>query len=115
MRILLDENMARGVVRALTAAVHDVVSVAGVAQGEDDAAILAMERREERVLITFDKDFGDLTRSLGVTHKSGVILLRLPAMKSPALGAFLVSALASRSDWLGCYCVIERDRVRIRR
>ena len=114
MRIFLDENMARGVARALSAAGHDVISAAGFASGADDQEIWAIARRENRVLITFDKDFGDLTRSFGVTPTSGVILLRVPAMKSANLGAFLVKTIASRSDWIGSYCVIEPNRVRIR-
>ena len=44
--VLLDENMPRGMAEGLTAAGHDVLSVATAGSGIDDRAVLALARRE---------------------------------------------------------------------
>ena len=78
MRLLADENLPGPVVRALRAAGHDVVWVREACRGARDPAIIADAEASGRVLITFDKDFGELIYSHGVKNLTGVILLRFP-------------------------------------
>ena len=59
MRFLADENFPGPAVRALEASGHDVVWVRLVAPGAADAQVLARASREARILLTFDKDFGE--------------------------------------------------------
>jgi predicted nuclease of predicted toxin-antitoxin system len=60
MKFIADESCDFVVVRALQAAGHDVVAVARVMRGADDQAVIDYAGREERVLLTEDKDFGQL-------------------------------------------------------
>lgn len=60
MRFLVDESCDFAVVRALRGASHDVVAVVEVARGAKDAAVLTLSRGEGRILLTEDKDFGQL-------------------------------------------------------
>ena len=60
MRFLANENFPGDAVAALKAAGHDIVWVRTVAPGSEDKDILAWAEREARVLLTFDKDFGEL-------------------------------------------------------
>ena len=59
MRFLADENCPRAAVAALEVAGHDVAWVRLAAPGAD-ADVLAAAARKGRVLLTFDKDFGEL-------------------------------------------------------
>jgi hypothetical protein len=62
MRFLANENFPGAAVKALVAAGHDVVWVRIAAPGTTDPDVLAWAAREERILLTFDKDFGELAR-----------------------------------------------------
>jgi uncharacterized protein DUF5615 len=60
MRFLADENLPRVLVSALSAAGHDVEWVKTAGPGTGDAEVLAWAVRDRRILVTFDKDFGEL-------------------------------------------------------
>jgi len=113
MHILADENFPGDAVAALRERGHDVLWVRTEAPGISDREVLARAQAEDRVVITFDKDFGELAFRFGLPATSGVILLRLVA-QSPATVARLASAaLEMRADWAGHFSVIEEDRVRM--
>ncbi len=60
MRFLANENFPLAAVEALRNAGHDVASVTTDAPGSIDESILQRSVTERRVLLTFDKDFGEL-------------------------------------------------------
>jgi predicted nuclease of predicted toxin-antitoxin system len=63
VRWLADECVAAPLVNSLRAAGHDVTYVAEVAASLGDTDVIALAMRENRVLLTEDKDFGDLVFS----------------------------------------------------
>ena len=60
MRFLADESCDFSVVRILRADGHDVVAITEALPGSDDAMVVDLARREQRILITEDKDFCQL-------------------------------------------------------
>ena len=76
MRILADENIDRQIVAWLRGQGHDVVETAIAAPEAPDADLIAMSRREGRILMTFDRDIGRLVQSDAAPHP-GVVYLRL--------------------------------------
>lgn len=76
MRFLVDECTGPLVARSLREQGHDVLSVYEDARGIDDDSVIAMAQRENRILITNDKDFGEKVYREHRPHH-GVILLRL--------------------------------------
>ena len=60
MRFLANENVAGDAVFALREKGHDVVWIRTDTPGSNDEDILTRAVAEERILITFDKDFGEL-------------------------------------------------------
>jgi predicted nuclease of predicted toxin-antitoxin system len=60
MRILANENVSSTVIQILRDHGHDVLSVKESLRGEKDPAILARAQAEERLVVTHDKDFGEL-------------------------------------------------------
>lgn len=115
MRFLTDENVPRVVVVALEAAGHDVAWVAAVDPSASDTNVLARAIRENRILLTFDKDFSELAAATVLPSSCGVVLLRLPAPKSEDAGRGLAQRIGLRDDWAGHFSVIEPARVRMRR
>lgn len=66
-----------------------------------------------RVLVTHDKDFGELIYKHGVRNLTGVILLRLPDASRSEI-AFLVPAIiGGRDDWEGHFSVVRRSNIRM--
>jgi predicted nuclease of predicted toxin-antitoxin system len=62
MRFLADESCDAALVRALRAARHGVISIAQTSAGVADRVVLELAMTGERVLLTRDKDFGELVR-----------------------------------------------------
>ena len=97
----------------LTRAWHDVLWCRSDMAGAKDRDVLARGVAENRILVTFDKDFGELVFHSGLPASSGIILFRIP-MASPAYVAQKVlDVLESRSDWAGTFSVVEQDRLRM--
>lgn len=114
MRFLADENFPGAAVVALAAAGHDVVWARNVAPGASDSEVLARVVREERILLTFDKDFGELARGSALPRTCGIILLRAPMPRPADAGQRLAELVLARDDWAGCFSVIEPGRIRMR-
>lgn len=114
-RWLCDENIPRALVQALERLGYDVAWIGTIAPGSSDAAVLDRAKREQRVLLTFDKDFGELAARSNLHAASGVVLLRLPAHPHAANADAIAAAIAVRGDWPGHFSVIEPGRLRMRR
>src|SRR5690348_4387868 len=78
MRFLADESCDFSVVRALRSAEHDVVAIAEVSPRADDDDVRERAVRDERILVTEDKDFGQLVYA-SMRRTGGVIFIRFPA------------------------------------
>jgi len=76
MRFLVDECTGTSVVACLRRAGHDTVAVADVMPKADDKDILDYAVTEGRVVVTNDKDFGEMVFRSKRLHQ-GVVLLRL--------------------------------------
>jgi predicted nuclease of predicted toxin-antitoxin system len=113
MRILADENFPGDAVTALRERGHDVLWVRTEAPGISDREVLALPQTEDRIVITFDKDFGELSFRFGLPATSGTILFRLAAGSSSSVARLALAVLEMRTDWAGHFSVIEEDRVRM--
>ena len=113
MRFLVDENLPLPVVEALRRQGHDAAWVRTDAPGSADEQAPARATTEGHVLVTADKDFGDLVFGAGLGVGSGVILLRLRGSLE-ARTAALVAAAEARDDWTGVFAVVTDGGVRAR-
>jgi predicted nuclease of predicted toxin-antitoxin system len=74
MRFLFDENVDLRLVAFLTNLGHDVSSIVSrPLRGCPDDAVLALATEEKRILLTNDRDFGELVFRQQLPH-SGVLL-----------------------------------------
>ncbi len=85
-----------------------------MAPGSSDAEVLSLAASEQRILLTFDKDFGELARASALPSACGVILLRVPQHSAADIGQRLARLIQSRGDWAGHFSVIEPERIRMR-
>ena len=115
MTFLADEGVDRQIVDRLRLDGHQVAYVAEMSPGIADEAVLADSRNSASVLITADKDFGEL---IFRNHQAdaGVMLIRLLGL-SPAIKATLVStAIREHAEELpGSFAVLTAGSIRIRR
>ncbi len=115
MRYLADESVERQIVDALRVAGHEVDQIAELAPGSTDSDVLARANRQSAVLITEDKDFGELVFR-GRQPNPGVVLLRLSGLTRQRKIAIAVQVFADRAaDFAGAFTVVTDTGVRIRR
>ncbi|HWQ70026.1 MAG TPA: DUF5615 family PIN-like protein [Patescibacteria group bacterium] len=117
MRFLADMGISMSTVRALRQQGHEVVHLREEGLGRlPDAAILAKARQEQRIVLTFDLDFGDLL-ALGGHEFPSVIIFRLHNEIPSFITITLLNVLAQRAQVLleGAIMIVEDTRYRIRR
>ena len=81
-------------------------------RGASDDAILARAVKERRVLVTFDRDFGELVFAKGKEASCGVTLLRVKPTSPDFVASFIVAVLTRKIEWAGGFSVVTEDRVR---
>lgn len=113
MKVLLDTCIWGGAKNDLVSAGHDVIWTGNWEKDPGDEEILAYAKRENRVLVTLDKDFGELAVVFDLPHSGIVRLVNLSAKEQ---GQFCLNALKRYGDVLleGAIVTVERDRIRIR-
>jgi predicted nuclease of predicted toxin-antitoxin system len=115
VRWLADECVAAPLVAFLRLGDHDVLYVAESAVGLSDADVISLALRERRLLLTEDKDFGDLVFRRERTVP-GVVLMRIGPEKLELKTVRLAAAIERYGEELfGHYVVIEEGRFRSRR
>lgn len=85
MRILANENLPSRLIEALRAREHDVVWARTEMPGASDRAMVARAQKEGRIIITQDKDFGELAFRLGLLGPCGIVLVRVSPLGPEAL------------------------------
>jgi Domain of unknown function (DUF5615) len=114
VKVLANENFPQAAILALRRAGHDVLWVRTEMPGASDEDVMARAAAEQRLLVTFDTDFGELVYRRGLPPACGLVLFRL-AIPSPGLAADrTLAVLQSRTDWQGHFAVVEETRVRLR-
>jgi len=113
MRFLADESCDFAVVRAMRAAGHDVRVVAEVCRGAPDDQVVEFALRESRVLLTEDKDFGQLVFA-SARESPGVIFIRFPASVRKTMTDSVVRFVEENSAKIeGRFSVVQPGRIRI--
>src|SRR5882724_6473101 len=111
---LADECCHAVIVAALRAAGHDVAHIQETHRGATDEAVIALAAAEQRILITEDKDFGELVFRKGISVP-GLVLLRLATADPRRKAERLLSVIAAHAERLsGQHVVVLDTNVRIR-
>jgi predicted nuclease of predicted toxin-antitoxin system len=114
VRLLVDISAGLSVTEALRRLGHDAADVRERDPRMEDVDILAWAVAEQRLVVTMDKDFGELVYRSGHSH-AGVLLLRLDAMRTAGKVQIVEAIFQQFGDQLpGRFAVYQDGRLRIR-
>ena len=115
MNLVADESVDQQIVDLLRAEGHAVVYIAEMVPGIPDVEVLRLANSGNAVLLTNDKDFGELVYRQRLIS-SGVILIRLTGFSPEQKATVVCLAITKHTLELpGAFTVISRGMVRIRR
>lgn len=112
-KFLANENVPGEVVEAARQAGYDLAWICELSPGADDDTVLALSLAEHRVLLTFDKDFGEMAFHQGKTATCGVILLRPRLPEPDYVVRFSMAVLAQQVAWEGAFSVAKEGKLRV--
>ena len=115
LKFLVDVGVSKKVERWFLNQGYDIKSVRDINPRMLDKEILRIAVSEKRMVITMDKDFGELVYNSGLPH-AGVLLLRLEEATSDEKVEIVKNILEKYSDkLLNNFCVFKDWRLRIRK
>ena|SRR2546429_5454622 len=115
MRFLVDESTGAAVAEFLRDQGHEVLAVAQAMPQADDVEILEKACSDRYLIITNDKDFGELVYRSGHPH-AGILLLRLRDESAANRVTVVRSVLKDHAaDLTGNFVVATDSKVRVRK
>ena len=115
MDFLANENFPLSSIRLLRDAGHCVISIIQEAPGSKDQDILKQAHTERLIILTFDRDYGELIYRHQALPPLGVVYFRFAPATSSEPAQILLNVM-NKADLsiIGKFTIIERDRVRQR-
>lgn len=115
MKFLADESIDRQIIECLRRAGHQVLYVAEMEPGISDESVLTLANAQAALLLTADKDFGEIVFRQRL-HGHGIVLIRLAGLSPTRKAEMSVSAINQHVEELSCaFTVITPGICRIRR
>lgn len=114
-RLLADENIPAKAIEALRVAGLDLLSVREHAPGITDEDVLRLAVEQCRILVTFDRDFGELIFGQGRTPPPSVIFFRIFPSDSREVSDTVLSLLVDPESIDSSMVIVSRQGVRRRR
>ncbi len=115
MTFLADENIDQEIIDRLRRDGYVVLAVAEMAPSIDDDTVLRLANERDAILLTADKDFGELVfRQRRVS--TGVVLIRLAGLQATAKASLVAAAISRHAGEIrNTFTVIAPGSIRIRR
>lgn len=115
MNLVADENIDRRIVERLRLDGHQVDWIVELSPSVSDEEVLLRAASGGALLITEDKDFGELVYRRRLSH-AGVLLIRLEGLDNSAKAEVVSRAVRDNEMELsGGFSVVSADSIRIRR
>ena len=115
MRVLANEQVPAARVQRLRQSGHDVAAIGEDSPGPGEEQVLARAAREQRYLLTFDRDYGELIYRLGLPAPPSVLYIRFTPRTPAELAEYLLALISQPSLSLhGQFDVIDRYSLRQR-
>lgn len=114
MNLVADENIDRAIVERLRRDGHQVAYIAELSPSVSDEDVLQQAAASVAVLVTEDKDFGELVYRRRQAH-AGVLLVRLEGLDNAAKAEVVSRAVRENEPELsGAFAVVLPNSVRLR-
>jgi predicted nuclease of predicted toxin-antitoxin system len=115
LKFLVDVGVSKKVEEYLQEQGYDAKAVRAIDIRMSDHAIIRLAASEDRMVITMDKDFGELVYHSGLKH-CGVLLLRLEGATGSEKLKVVSNILKKHSEQIkNHFCVYQNNRFRIRK
>jgi predicted nuclease of predicted toxin-antitoxin system len=115
MQLLANENFPLVSVHLLRQEKYDIAAITEESPGIEDSEVLARAVDEQRIILTFDGDYGELIYRLRLPAPTGVIYLRFRPHTPEEPAAILLDLFQTEGFQIdGRFTIIERDRIRQR-
>jgi predicted nuclease of predicted toxin-antitoxin system len=116
MKLLANENFPLQSIKVLKNAGFDIKSIGEDYSGILDSEVIDIAINEERVIITFDRDYGELIFKKGFRPKEGVIYLRWDTFQPYEPGLYLIQLFRSEKiNFKNSLTVISEKSIRQRK
>ena len=116
IKILANENFPLKSVRLLQAANIDVKAIGIDCSGISDNEVMEISLNENRTIVTFDSDYGELIFKYGYKPEFGVIYFRWNTFTPQEPGNFLINVFQKEKiDFKNALTVIDRNSIRQRK
>lgn len=114
MNLLADEGVDRPIVESLRQNSHDVIYIAEVDPSISDHDVFDRANTLRAILLTADKDFGEIVFKERRLLSGGVILIRLAGLSAEKKAEIVVETIQNYDARLaGCFTVLSPGRVRV--
>ncbi len=114
MRFLANENFPLSSVFLLRSSGHDVSAIIQDSPGATDEEILSRAVDEQRIILTFDRDYGELIYHLRKPSPPGLVYFRFEPATPTEPAEYLLQLLAQQDISLKKFTVAERSVIRQR-
>ena len=112
MKFLADVNIEKPVVEELRRLGYDVTWIADINRYLDDMAVFRIAQREARILLTNDKDFGEIVFRQKLVP-NGIVLLRIKGQDAREKVKLLKKLLSVHRDKITRhFVVLAKDKIR---
>ncbi|MDP3180620.1 MAG: DUF5615 family PIN-like protein [Bacteroidota bacterium] len=116
MKLLANENFPQSSVKILKEAGYDIVSVGDEFAGITDIEVINFATQEYRIILTFDRDYGELIFKRGYRPTSGVIYIRWEIFQPEEPGKYLIELFRTKNIlYENTLTVISDDNIRQRK
>jgi len=116
MKLLANENFPQSSVKILKEAGYDIVSVGDEFAGILDSEVIDFANKEHRIILTFDRDYGELIFKRGYRPSAGVIYLRWEIFQPEEPGKYLIELLSTKNIlYENTLTVVSNDNIRQRK
>lgn len=114
-RLLADENIPARAIDALRTAGYDLLSIREFSPGIPDEEVLRLAVAQDSILVTFDRDYGDLVFRRGLKAPQGIIYLRLDPVSASVVTDAALALLADPSAVADSMTIVSSQGIRRRR
>jgi predicted nuclease of predicted toxin-antitoxin system len=115
LKFLVDVGVGEKVEEYLLEKRYDTKAVRSLDQSMSDQEIIRLAALEKRIVITMDKDFGELVYHSGMDH-CGILLLRLEDATGSEKQQVIAKILAKYADNMkNNFCVYQNKKFRFRK
>jgi len=115
MNLLADESVDRQIVKRLREDGHDVLYIAEVEPSISDDVVFDRANEKSALLVTGDKDFGEIVFRDNRLSSGGVVLLRLAGLSAERKAEIVSDVFLERgAELANHFSVIAPDKIRIR-